>query len=456
MWNQDGNSPAVGAVQVRLSRTVSRSLWVICLLGLGGCGDLFDVDAGRALDSDGDGLSDRREQRLGTDPTNPDTDFDGLNDGDEIEAGTSPLARDSDGDGVLDGQDDRIDPPSPRTGSISSGNDIEPNDTFEDAVILDHAGLDDATLEGQIDRLGDVDVFDLGPMQRGDRITVDLERRDNRFRASVAVIDSRQSLFQIGWDPFVGGGPSTFGLIDETIRHDSEPYYLVVTHPPEEAALGAYRLNVTIERGQVSPPARPQVVLLDFDGGALDIPILGATRIGPFDSGKIAAVYAEQDGIIQERIVETIVENFSGVDVIFLTSDDADAMEFDSFSTLFFGSFSPVALGASQGVDAYNRNCCDDGLVFTESFGPAAFGFRPTAEALGVAIGNVASHELGHLFGLRHVTDSAAVMDELSPGVHLLADQEFKLAPLAPSVFPLGDQNAPLLLTEILGAVPGE
>ncbi len=456
MWNHDGNSPAVGAVRVRLSRPASRSLWVICLLALCGCGDLFDVDAGRALDSDGDGLSDRREQRLGTDPTHPDTDFDGVNDGDEIEAGTSPLARDSDGDGILDGQDDRVDPPSPRSGSISSGNDLEPNDTFEEAVMLNNAGLDDVTLEGRIDRRGDVDVFDLGPMQRGDRVTVDLERRDNRFRASVAVLDGRRSLFQIGWDPFVGGGPSSFGLIDETIRHDSEHYYLAVTHPPEDAALGAYRLNVTIERGQVAPPARPQVVLLDFDGGVLDIPILGATRIEPFDSGKIAAVYAEQSRIIQEWIVETIVENFSGVDVIFVTAADTDATEFESFSTLFFGSFSPVALGASQGVDAYNVNCCDDGLVFTESFGPAAFGFRPTAEALSVAIGNVASHELGHLFGLYHVTDSAAVMDELSPGVHLLADQEFKLAPLAPTVFPLGDQNAPLLLTEILGAVPGE
>ncbi len=119
MWNHDGNSPAVGAVRARLSRTANRLLWVICLPGLGGCGDLLDVRAGGSFDSDGDGLSDRREQRLGTDPTHPDTDSDGVSDGDEIEAGTSPLARDSDGDGILDGQDDRIDPPSPRTGSMA-------------------------------------------------------------------------------------------------------------------------------------------------------------------------------------------------------------------------------------------------------------------------------------------------------------------------------------------------
>jgi len=80
-------------------------------------------------DSDGDGLSDRREDELGTDPNNPDTDGDGLTDGEEVNqygtdplsqdtdndelddyteintTGTDPLNPDSDGDGIPDGQD---------------------------------------------------------------------------------------------------------------------------------------------------------------------------------------------------------------------------------------------------------------------------------------------------------------------------------------------------------------
>lgn len=48
---------------------------------------------GQGLDSDGDGLSDRRENRLGLDPANPDTDGDGVRDG----------ADDSNGDGRPDG-----------------------------------------------------------------------------------------------------------------------------------------------------------------------------------------------------------------------------------------------------------------------------------------------------------------------------------------------------------------
>jgi hypothetical protein len=65
----------------------------------------------RALDSDGDGLSDALEAILGTDPLDRDSDDDGLSDGQEdfngngvVDMGeTDPLDADSDGDGVQDG-----------------------------------------------------------------------------------------------------------------------------------------------------------------------------------------------------------------------------------------------------------------------------------------------------------------------------------------------------------------
>ena len=50
--------------------------------------------SGTASDSDGDGLSNRKEEALGLDPRNPDSDGDGIQDGDD----------DSDGDGVPDGR----------------------------------------------------------------------------------------------------------------------------------------------------------------------------------------------------------------------------------------------------------------------------------------------------------------------------------------------------------------
>ncbi len=56
-------------------------------------------------DSDGDGLSDCREEELGTDPDDADTDGDGLSDGEEVQRGTDPLKADTDGDGLDDAEE---------------------------------------------------------------------------------------------------------------------------------------------------------------------------------------------------------------------------------------------------------------------------------------------------------------------------------------------------------------
>lgn len=57
-----------------------------------------------ANDTDGDGLSDEEEMKLGTDPNNPDTDGDGLLDGEEVKNyKTDPLNPDTDGGGIKDG-----------------------------------------------------------------------------------------------------------------------------------------------------------------------------------------------------------------------------------------------------------------------------------------------------------------------------------------------------------------
>lgn len=55
-------------------------------------------------DTDGDGLFDKREIELGTDPRKADTDADGVSDGQEVLTyGTNPLNPDTDGDGFNDG-----------------------------------------------------------------------------------------------------------------------------------------------------------------------------------------------------------------------------------------------------------------------------------------------------------------------------------------------------------------
>lgn len=59
----------------------------------------------RKVDTDGDGLTDLEEITIKTDPNNPDTDGDGLSDGEELMQGTEPLNADSDRDGLTDGEE---------------------------------------------------------------------------------------------------------------------------------------------------------------------------------------------------------------------------------------------------------------------------------------------------------------------------------------------------------------
>ncbi len=53
---------------------------------------LLDNSLSMDIDSDGDGLTDRLEEGLGTDPFNPDTDGDGFSDYEEVINGYNPLA----------------------------------------------------------------------------------------------------------------------------------------------------------------------------------------------------------------------------------------------------------------------------------------------------------------------------------------------------------------------------
>lgn len=82
------------------------------------------------IDSDGDGLLDKDEAGIGTDPYNPDTDGDGLSDGDEVlRYKTDPLNPDTDFDGLKDGAEvltyktNPLDPDTDK-GGVSDGHEV--------------------------------------------------------------------------------------------------------------------------------------------------------------------------------------------------------------------------------------------------------------------------------------------------------------------------------------------
>ena len=146
-----------------------------------------------------------------------------------------------------------------------------------------------------------------------------------------------------------------------------------------------------------------------------------------------------------------IIQNFQPYNVTVLTTDDPPPPSGAMRSTIHFGGFNAQSFGLSESVDLYNVDFCDDAVIYAESFTPSVFSFLPTAAELGVAIGNVASHEMGHLLGLNHTDDDRDLMDDRSSADVFLTDQEFMEAPLSSDIMPIGTQDGVLLLQETVG-----
>ncbi|MBM2841394.1 MAG: Peptidoglycan-associated outer membrane protein [Bacteroidetes bacterium] len=113
------------------------------LLGLTVAGESGDADP------DGDGLTNREEKQLGTNPKVADSDGDGLSDGAEVKQhSTYPLKADSDGDGLKDGEEVntyRTDPMKADTDGdgLNDGDEVMKHKTDPMKADTDGDGLND-------------------------------------------------------------------------------------------------------------------------------------------------------------------------------------------------------------------------------------------------------------------------------------------------------------------------
>ncbi|MEK7710438.1 MAG: hypothetical protein AAB341_00955 [Planctomycetota bacterium] len=334
----------------------------------------------------------------------------------------------------------------------------EPDDDFATPVVavFDASGV--AELKGTVATSDDLDVFLLGALEAGDRVIIDaFAAGAASLDVSIAVFDEEERLVSNNDDRTDSNLDSR---IDFIVRHRGDRYHLVVTRSAfpltGRSRTGAYTVDVQVIHDNNLPPPVMQVLLLDFDGEAVNSPVLGTMTLAPFNAGDIDRDYNGETDTIKQVIREVFDQNYRRFNVTVLTTDDPPPANGTKFSTIFFGGFDETAFGIAENVDLYNADLCDDAVIFTESFTTSLFTLTPTAEEMGLAIGNVASHEAGHLLGLNHVDDDLDLMDDRSLADAFLLDQEFMDSRLSTDIMPIGTQDGALLLNEIVGSRAAE
>jgi hypothetical protein len=316
---------------------------------------------------------------------------------------------------------------------------------FPPAARVDFDPANRLAVDGEIVDPQDVVVYDLGALQLGDWIDVlCLASSGSSLDPMVALFDADG--YRVFWNDDINPATRNYdAAFAGYIRHDSANYFLAVTSTDFFGTTGAFRCSVALDPQVGVATIVGQTVVLHW-AAADDVVVANVPRgdLPPFDAANLSSTFAGQTGTFQQRIVEIVGDDFAPFDVTIVTTDDD--LPAANVSRVYFGLNTTESIfGIADQVDFYNGSDMDNAIVFLGALGS----ITKNAEASAQATANVVSHEIGHLLGLMHTTDVTTLMDTTGAGSTLLDDQSFGVAEL--NDFPIGLQNAPLLLEETVG-----
>jgi len=285
-------------------------------------------------------------------------------------------------------------------------------------------------------------LLDLGAAQPGDEwaITVQTETATVR-QLTLALLDSEQTLLRR--DKLAPGV-----VVRHVVRAATEHLYVGIASNAASAV--SCEVVAAVQHDRPVPPPQGQLVWLNFAGGQ-GVEINGELpeSFGPFSAADCGASYAGQSDTLKALITAAMQTQFAVYNVTILSSDETPEPA-GPHSTIHFGGDDTEHLGMSDGVDQYNANPNDEAIVYTRAFG-AYESMGLSTEEMAQMVANAASHELAHLLGVFHTRDAHSLLDDSRSAWDLVGVSELSAAPVAETVFPIGVEDADLLLTQTVG-----
>ena len=305
-------------------------------------------------------------------------------------------------------------------------------------------------IEGAIEVSGDIDVYVLGPASAGDVVVADVTGSGG-LNAVAALFDGDSAIIDANNDrSYYAGNLNPF--ISQTVRQNAPNLYLGIaastaTHFASSGSpTGSYSVRLSRRPGGTVNLPRPQVVWLDFEGGeSVQIAWEPVVVMNTFSAEAMSSRFAGQTDYIIDRLIAQMRQDLAQYNVTLLDSKH-HTRPTEAHSRLFFGNYNASYLGLADSVDTGNIMLAQEAIIYSEDL--AMFeSLEPTVDEAAQALANIAAHELGHLLGLEHTSESGDLMATASSARQVLeVDADYRRALLEPTIFPVGWQSSGALL----------